>query len=84
MAALPLPPPPLPHRCRDGGAAAVDFLQSHRGSGAAAAGFLKFIAAAVDFCKIHGGSGRIFLRTLKKCMNLIEFQCLQVKQPETE
>ncbi len=47
MAALPLLPP-LPHRCRDGGggAAAADFLQGHRGSGAAAAGFLKFIAAA--------------------------------------
>jgi len=41
-------------------------------------------AAAVDFLKIHRGSGRIFLRTLKKCMNLIEFQCLQVKQPETK
>jgi hypothetical protein len=40
---------------------------------AAAAGFLKFIAAAVDFLKIHRGSGSIFSRTLKKCMNLIEF-----------
>jgi len=32
----------------------------------------------------RSGGGRIFLRTLKKCMKLIEFQCLQVKQPETE
>jgi hypothetical protein len=41
--------------------AAADFLKGHHGSSAAAAGFLKFIAAA------------FFSRTLKKCMNLIEF-----------
>jgi hypothetical protein len=38
-----------------------DFLKNYRG--AAAAGFLKFIAVAAAF----------FSRTLKKCMNLIEF-----------
>jgi hypothetical protein len=38
-----------------------DFLKNYRGAAAAAAGFLKFIAAA------------FFSRTLKKCMNLIEF-----------
>jgi hypothetical protein len=69
MAALPLPPPLL-HRCRDGGggATAADFLKNHRGSSAATAGFFK----------IHRGSGAsaaafFFSRTLKKCMNLIEF-----------
>jgi hypothetical protein len=46
-----------------GGAAAANFLKNHRGSGAAATGFLKFIAAAAVF----------FLRTLKKCRNLIGF-----------
>jgi hypothetical protein len=37
--------------CHDGsgGAAAADCLQNHRGSGAVAAGFLKFIVAAADF-----------------------------------
>jgi len=34
----------------------ADFLQNHRGSGAAATGFAKFIAAAAEF----------FLRTSKK------------------
>jgi hypothetical protein len=53
-----------------GGAAAADFLINHRGSG--------------RFFKIHHGSGtffknssrqrqHFFSRTLKKCMNLIEF-----------
>jgi hypothetical protein len=80
----------LPHRCRDGGggAAAADFLQNHRGSGAAAAGFLKFIAVAAwqrqIFQKFIAVAAEFFLRTSKKCMNLIEFQCLHVKHPETE
>jgi hypothetical protein len=36
--------------------------------------FLKLIATAAPF----------FSGTLKKCMNFIEFQCLQVKDSETE
>jgi hypothetical protein len=30
------------------------------------------------------GRGSIFSRTLKNCMNLVEFQCLQMKHPETK
>jgi hypothetical protein len=41
------------------------------------------MATAADILKIHRGSGAaavaIFFRKLKKCMNLIEFQCLEVK-----
>jgi hypothetical protein len=39
----------------------------------------RYGAAAADFLKIHRGSGAaaadFFPKTLKKCMNLIEFQC---------
>jgi hypothetical protein len=75
MAAL-----PLPRRDRRGGSGAVaaGFGKSYRGSG----------AVAVGFGKNHRGSGAVaaafFSRTLKNCMNLIEFQCLQMKHPETE
>ena len=42
-------------------------------------------AVAVGFRKIHRGSGSSFSpRTLKNCMNLVGFQCLQMKHPETE
>ncbi len=40
----------------------------------------------------RGGGGAVaaaaqshfFSRTLKNCMNLVEFQCLQMKHPETK
>jgi hypothetical protein len=45
-------------------------------------------AVAAGFGKNHRGSGTVaaafFSRTLKNCMNLVEFQCLQMKHPETE
>jgi hypothetical protein len=79
MAALPLPPP-LPRRDRrgGGGAVAAGFGEIHHSSG----------AVAVGFGKNHRGSGAVaaafFPRTLKNCMNLVEFQCLQMKHPDTE
>ncbi len=59
-----------------GGAVAADFWKSHRGSG----------AVAVGSGKNHRGSGAVafFSRTLKNCMNLVEFQCLQMKHTETK
>jgi hypothetical protein len=54
MAALPLPPP-LSHRCHDGGGgkAAADFLINHCGSGAAAAAFFfKDIEKVHEFDRI--------------------------------
>ncbi len=77
MAALPLPPPlPRCDRRGGGGAVAADFGRSHRGSG----------AVAVGFGKNHrgGGAAAFFSKTLKNCMNLVEFQCLQMKHPEAE
>jgi hypothetical protein len=45
-------------------------------------------AVAVVFGKNRRGSGAVavafFSRTLKNCVNLVEFQCLQMKHPETE
>jgi hypothetical protein len=45
-------------------------------------------AVAAGFGKNRRGSGVVavafFSRTLKNCMNLVEFQCLQMKHPETE
>jgi hypothetical protein len=61
-------PPSLPRRDHRGG----------DGGGAIPAGF----------GKSHRGSGVVatafFSRTLKNCVNLVEFQCLQMKHPETE
>ncbi len=34
--------------------------------------------------KVIAAAAAFFSRTLKNCMNLIEFQCLQMKHPETE
>jgi hypothetical protein len=45
-------------------------------------------SVAVGFRKKHRGSDAVavafFSRTLKNCMNLVEFQCLQMKHPETK
>ncbi len=66
------------HHCRDhrggGGAVVAGFGKSHRGSG----------VVAVGFGKNHRGSGNIFFEDIENCMNLVEFQCLQIKHPETE
>jgi hypothetical protein len=68
------------YRNRDvhGGAVAAGFGKNRRGSG----------AVAVGFGENHRGSGAVavafFSRTSKNCMNLVEFQCLQMKHPETE
>jgi hypothetical protein len=46
----------------------------------------KFIAAAARSVleKNVAAAAAFFSRTLKNCMNLVEFQCLQMKHPETE
>jgi hypothetical protein len=36
------------------------------------------------FYKITAAAPEFFFEDIKKCMNSIEFQCLEVKQPETE
>jgi hypothetical protein len=62
------------YRCR----AATGFGKSHRGSG----------TVVVGFRKNHHGNGAVvaafFSRTLKNRMNFVEFQCLQMKHPETK
>ncbi len=63
------------------GAAAAAVAAAVAGSGAAAAEFFKGLtrrgSGSGRFLKIHRGSGTaaaaFFSRTLKKCMNLIEF-----------
>ncbi len=73
-------------------AVAAGFGKSHRGSGAVAVGFGKNRrgsgTVAVGFRKNHRSSSAVaatfFSRKLKNCMNLVEFQCLQMKHAETE
>ena len=59
-------------------AVAVSFHEKSSRCGAVAASFMK--------SRRGGGAAAVavFSRILQKCINLIKFQCLQVKHPEIE